>query len=372
MPLYAAKRPSLAGEGAKGRPGEDVIGKSHSSSTVFWDSELPGFGVRVYPTGSRFYVAQTRARGRPAKRVTLGRHGVITAEEARRRAAHVIAQVKSGGEPAELVSKAKGPAVGELAQAWLEEHVAVRWKPRTARMYRLIVERHILPALAVDHAKTADLHHALRATPVMANHVIDTLSRIWNAAVDRGRLPEGVINPCRLVARNRERRRERFLSTKEFRRLGRTLTEAETRKGVSVHAVAAIRLLVLTGCRKSEILSLRWKDVDLVAGELKLTDSKTGPRCVSLSPDAAEVLAKAPRVAGNPWVIPGKVPGKHMRNLSDPWEIIRERAGLRDVRLHDLRPLLRLARDSVREAALEVSESIAADVLKGYPGASSP
>ena len=376
--------------------------------TVYWDKDMPGFGVRVYPTGSRFYVAQTRARGRPAKRVTLGRHGVITAEEARRRAALVIAQVKSGGEPAELVSKAKGPTVGELAQAWLEEHVAVRWKPRTARMYRLIVERHILPALgrtpalAVDHAKTADLHHALRATPVMANHVIDTLSRIWNAAVDRGRLPEGVINPCRLVARNRERRRERFLSTEEFRRLGRTLSEAETRKGVSVHAVAAIRLLVLTGCRKSEILSLRWEDVDLVAGELKLTDSKTGPRCVPLSPEAAEVLANAPRVAGNPWVIPGKVPGEHMRNLNDPWEIIRKRAGLREVRLHDLRhsyasralalgeslPAIgkllgharvettsryaHPARDSVREAALEVSESIAADVLKGYPGASSP
>lgn len=377
--------------------------------TVYWDKDLPCFGVRVYPTGSKFYVAQTRAGGRPAKRVTLGRHGVITAEEARRRAALVITRVKAGGEPAEPVHKARGPTVGELAQAWLEEHVAVHWKPKTAEMYRLIVERHIMPALGrmpallVDHAKAADLHHALRATPVMANHVIDTLSRIWNAAVERGRLPEGVaINPCRLVARNRERRRERFLSTEEFRRLGRALTEAGTRKGVSVHAVAAIRLLVLTGCRKSEILSLRWEDVDLAAGELRLADSKTGARCVSLSPEAAEVLANVPRVVGNPWVIPGKVPGKHMRNLSDPWEIIRERAGLRDVRLHDLRhsfasralalgeslPAIgkllgharvettaryaHPARDSVKEAALLVSESIASDVLSGYTGALPP
>ena len=376
--------------------------------TVYWDSELPGFGVRIYPTGSRVYVAQTRAGGRPAKRVTLGRHGVITAEEARKRAALFIARVKTGEEPlAEPVRKACGPAVGELARAWLEEHVAVRCKPKTAQSYRLIVERHILPALGktpalgVDHAKVADLHHALRATPVMANQAVDTLSRIWNAAVERGLLPEGAVNPCRLVTRNRERRRERFLSAEEFRRLGRALTEAGSRKGVSVHAVVAIRLLVLTGCRKSEILALRWEDVDLEAGELTLTDSKTGPRRVSLSPEAAKVLEEVPRLPGNPWVIPGRVAGERMRNLNDPWEIIRERAGLEDVRLHDLRhsfasralalgeslPAIgkllgharvettaryaHPARDSLREAALLVSESIAADVLSDYPGTSS-
>jgi len=370
--------------------------------TVFWDRDLPGFGVRVYPTGSRFYVAQTRAGGRPAKRVTLGRHGVITAEEARRRAASFIARVKAGGEAAaEPAAKAGGPAVGELARAWLEEHVAVRCKPGTVRMYRLVVEKHLLPALggtpalALDHAKVADLHHALRATPVMANQAVDVLSRIWNAAVERGRLPGGAGNPCRLLGRNRARGRERFLSAEEFRRLGRALSE---RKGVSVHAAAAVRLLALTGCRKSEILALRWEDVDLEAGEFMLTDSKTGPRSVPLSPEAAEVLANVPRLAGNPWVIPGRGPGERMRNLNDPWRIIRERAGLRGVRLHDLRhsfasralalgeslPAIgkllgharvettaryaHPARDSVREAALKVSESIAADVLKDYPG----
>ena len=171
------------------------------------------------------------------------------------------------------------------------------------------------------------------------------------------------------------------------------LAEAQTRKGVSVHAVAAIRLLLLTGCRKGEILNLRWDEVDLEANELRLPDTKTGPRSISLSPEAAGVLAAIPRVPDNPFVIPGKVKGRPMRNLNDPWEIVCERAGLTDMRIHDCRhsyasralalgeslPMIgrllghtqvettaryaHLARDSVHEAAVRVSDSIAADIL---------
>ncbi len=116
--------------------------------TVFWDSELMGFGVRVYPSGSKYYVVQTRAGGAPAKRVTVGRHGVITAEEARRRAALIIARIKAGEEPVPepmALRLADGPTVGELAVRYLDEHVAVRCKPKTVAMYRLIIEKHIVP-----------------------------------------------------------------------------------------------------------------------------------------------------------------------------------------------------------------------------------
>ena len=346
-------------------------------------------------------MVQTRAGGAAAKRVTIGRHGVVTAEEARRRAALVIARIKAGEDPVAeplAVRQAGGPSVGELAARYLEEHVAVRCKPKTEATYRLIVAKHILPrlgrrpALAVGHRDVTELHHALCATPVMANQVVDTLSRIYNLAEDRGQIPE-MSNPCRQVAKNRERKRERFLTEEEFRRLGRVLDEAETCKGVSVHAVAAIRLLLLTGCRKGEILNLRWSEVDLAAGELNLPDSKTGPRTIVLSAEAAAVLARIPRLPDNPFVIPGKIGGRAMRNLNDPWEIVCARAGLEDMRLHDCRhsyasralalgeslPMIgrllghtqvettaryaHLAKDSMYESAVRVSESIAADIL---------
>ncbi|MCY3981614.1 MAG: tyrosine-type recombinase/integrase [Alphaproteobacteria bacterium] len=376
-----------------------------SKDTVFWDSELAGFGLRVYPSGSKYYVAQTRAGGRAAKRVTVGRHGVLTAEEARRRAALIIARIKAGETPvAEPLANApvEGPTVGALARQWLEEHVAVHCKPSTARTYRLIVEKHILPALgaaparALDHARVAALHHALCATPSMANRTVDVLSRLWNAAEDRGLLAEAS-NPCRLLVKNRERPRERFLSEEEFRRLGRVLAEAGGRKGVSVHAVAAIRLLLLTGCRRNEILMLRWKEVDLEARELRLEETKTGARTVALSPEAVAVLAAIPRVAGNPHVIPGRRLGAPLRNLNDPWKIVCRRASIENMRLHDCRhsfasralalgeglPAIgrllghsqvettaryaHLAQDSVREAAKRISDSIAADILSDWP-----
>ncbi len=294
--------------------------------TVFWDSELSGFGVRVYPSGSKYYVVQTRAGGRAAKRVTVGRHGVVTAEEARRRAALIIARIKAGEEPVPEPMSARlagGPTVAELARAYLEEHVAVRCKPKTVEMYGQAVRKHILPALgrmpalAVGHVHVSELHHKLRDTPFMANRVVDVLSRIYNAAGDRGLIPEAA-NPCRLVVKYRERARDRFLTGEGFRRLGRVLDEAETCKGVSVHAVAAIRLLLLTGCRKNEILSLRWDEVDLKANELRLPDTKTGPRAVSLAPTAVRVLQRILRLPDIPWVISYKIEGRPIRNQNDP------------------------------------------------------
>ena len=380
-----------------------------AKDTVFWDSELVGFGVRVYASGSKYYVVQTRAGGAAAKRVTVGRHGVLTAEEARRRAALIIARIKAGEEPVPepmALRLADGPTVGELTARYLEEHVAVRCKPKTVSLYRLIADKYLLPelgklpALAVGQTHVAELHYKLRETPYMANLVVDILSRMFNMAEAWGMVPEGT-NPCRFQVKYKQRRRERFLTEAEFRRLGRVLSEAETCPGVSVHAVAALRLLMLTGCRRNEILTLRWDEVDLEANELRLSDSKTGPRTTSLSPDAARVLAELPRVPDNSWVIPGRIKGTYMRNVNDPWKIIRARAGLEDVRIHDLRhsfasralalgeslPMIgkllghtqvettaryaHLARDSVQESAARIADSIAADILGGRyrPGA---
>ena len=375
--------------------------------TIFWDRELLGFGVRVYPSGAKVYVVQTRGEGR-SRRVTLGRHGALTADEARRRAARIIARIKSWDEPAPI-----GPAgvvtVGELAGRYLEEHVAVRCKPRTRVLYEAVVRRHLLPALGeipvadVRREQVAELHFGLRAKPYAANRAVNLLAQILDAAVERGLRPAGSANPCRTVERFRERNHERFLSEEEFRRLGRVLEEAAGGGGgASPAAVAAIRLLVLTGCRRSEVLGLRWDHVDLGAGELRLPDSKTGARTVPLSPAAAEVIADIPRSPGNPWVIPGRNAGAPLRNLQYPWEILRSRAGLEDVRIHDLRhsfasralalgeglPVIgellghrrvrttaryaHLALDAVKTSASRVAASIESDVRDANPHRAAP
>ena len=367
--------------------------------TVFWDRELTGFGVRVYPSGSKYYVVQTRGPEGP-RRITVGRHGVITADQARRRAALMIARIKAGEEPIPepmVASRKTGPTVAEVAERYLDEHVAVRCKPRTAEAYSSVIRRHIVPMFgdmslaAVGRKHVTDLHYALRDVPSTANRSVAVLSRLFAMGEAWGLLPEGA-NPCRYVVKYRERPRERFLTEEELRRLGRVLREAKDEGGASMYAVAAIRLLLLTGCRRNEILTLRWADVDLDGGELRLADSKTGARSVCLCPTAVKVLADLPRVRGNPWVIVGRKRGTHMRDLSDAWETVRKRADLEGVRLHDLRhsyasralalgeslPVIgkllghtqvettaryaHLARDSVRESAARIAASIRADL----------
>ena len=362
--------------------------------TVFWDKDLTGFGVRVYPTGSKVYIAQARGPEGP-RRVTVGRHGVIHSEEARRRAALLIARIKAGGEAAPVRS-AGGPTVAELAGRYMAEHVEVRCKPRTAAAVRAALRAHILPALgkiplaSLEGAQVAALHRGLHETPAAANAALRVLSSMFEAAGDWGLLPEGT-NPCRAIVKYPVRRRERFLTEAEFERLGLALDALEAEGGA--YAVAAIRLLMLTGCRKSEVLGLRWEDVALGESELRLADSKTGARVVSLPPAAAGLLAALPCLPGNPWVFPGRKPGARLNGLDHVWRKVLARAELDDVRIHDLRhsyasralalgeglsviaKLLghshiqttaryaHLARDTVREAAERVAASIAADIL---------
>ena len=377
-----------------------AVGKLRvEKDTVFWDRELTGFGVRVYPTGSKVYIAQARGPEGP-KRVAVGRHGVIGAEQARQRAALIIARIKAGEEAVpEPMKPTGGPTVVEVAARYLTEYVEVRCKPSTAAATRSVLDKHIVPALgklplaAVERAQVAELHQRLYETPAVANMAVRILSAMYKLACEWGIVPEGLSNPCRSIMKYPEHKRERFLTDEEFIRLGEALDEVEAGGGASAPAVAAIRLLTLTGCRRNEILSLRWEDVALDENELKLPDTKTGARAVPLPPPAVELLAGLPREPGNPWVIPGRKPGTRLQNLDDAWRAVRARAGLEGVRIHDLRhsyasralalgeslPMIgrllghrqiettaryaHLARDSAQEAAERVAASIAADIL---------
>ena len=305
---------------------------------VFWDRDLAGFGVRVHPTGRKAYVVQTRGPGGP-KRVTLGRHGELSTAEARKRAVPVIDRIKRGENPE---PKPPEPAltVADLADRFMRVHVETHLKPSTIASYRYLFKKHILPALGgmeierVGRAQVSALHHSLRGTPGAANRAVGVLSGMFSLAETWELLPPGK-NPCRAVRPYKMRRRERFLTDEEFRRLGGALKDADG--SVWPPALAAIRLLMLTGCRRSEILNLRWDDVDHTAGELRLRDAKTGPRMVPLTTPALRVLDGIARSEGNPWVFPGRNGASRPLNLTAYWERIRARAGLDDARIHDLR-----------------------------------
>lgn len=309
---------------------------------VVWDDDLKGFGVRVHPTGRKVYIVKARYRGKPVK-VTIGPHGTVTAAAARTRAAEILTGARAGQDPAGWNDRNdRAPTMRELGKRFLGEYVPSHCKPSTAEEYRRSVELFINPRIGklrvpdVRRSDIAALHHGLRATPYQANRTLGVLSKIFNLAELWNLRPDGS-NPCRHVKRFREEKRERFLSDEEYRRLGAVLKEIELDGSETAAAVAAFRLLMLTGCRLSEIQKLRWEHVALDRGELRLPESKTGAKVVHLGDAAIAVLRGIDRGDGNPWVIAGRKPGSHLTDLQHPWRRIRARAGLDDVRIHDLR-----------------------------------
>ena len=367
----------------------------NGKDAVFWDPDLAGFGVRVYPSCKKVFVVQTRAFGR-SKRVTLDTYGKLTPEQARKNAAAVIARIKKG-QPLVPPEPAPVPSVAELAERYQREYVEMHCKPATVSHYGLMLRKHIVPALGehlvaeVEHKDILSFHNGLHHMPTVANRAVDILVKMFNLADAWGWRPAGT-NPCRGVSRFKVEKHERFLIREELYRLGQALRAAPAERLASTHAAAAIRLLVLTGCRRNEILGLRWDDLNFENGEMRLRDSKTGARMVPLPPKSAEVFAGLSRTPDHPWVFPGRKKGTRLVNLNDSWDRVRKRAGLDGVRLHDLRhtyasralalgeslPMIgdllghrkvnttaryaHLARDSVRDSSAKVAADIGARI----------
>ncbi|MFY8093267.1 MAG: tyrosine-type recombinase/integrase [Niveispirillum sp.] len=319
-----------------------------------WDEEIPGFGVRVLRTGKKSYVIQYRAGGR-TRRYSFSQHGVMTPDEARRQARELLVSVDKGENPSEEARTQRfAPTMGSLCDRFMEEHVQHRCKPSTQGEYRRAVELFIKPEIGshkvqdVTRADIARLHHKGRDTPYQANRTLGVLSKLFNLAEVWNLRPDGS-NPCRHVKKYREEKRERFLSADELNRLSMALNDAEREGSEGVYFIAAIRLLILTGCRLGEIQTLKWSYAR--PGYLALPDSKTGAKKVYLGEAAMEVLDATPRLPGNPYVICGSVEGQHLQDLQKPWRRLRQRAGLPDLRIHDLR-------HSFASAAVGMGESL--------------
>ncbi len=295
------------------------------------DTELKGFGVRVLPSGGKRYFIHSQHEGRRVWK-TVGDAGSIGLDEAHRRATELLAAIRRDGAPA-LPEDRLFEAVAEEVFDRYGRH----WKPGTMKVNRKYLRSTILPRFAgtdiadITRQDVQNWFASLRATPVTADRSAPILSVIMRQAEIYGYRPEGS-NPCAGIRRYRRKGRERFLSEPELRRLGLVLDSHEARHP---REAAFVRLLLLTGCRASEIATLLWSDYR--EGCLFLRDGKTGPRTVWLSTPARAVLDGLPREGK--WVFPSpRRPGPlSLTTFETFWRRLREEAGLAQVRLHDCR-----------------------------------
>ncbi|HXP73661.1 MAG TPA: tyrosine-type recombinase/integrase [Stellaceae bacterium] len=324
------------------------------------DGALKGFGLRVKSTGAASYFVQYRNEQGRTRRLVLGRVGELTPDEARELAADKLGQVRKGGDPsADRHAARKSMTVTELADLYLRDGPAEKPNKKLSSWVtdRSNIERHIVPLLGRKLAKgltpadvarfQTDIAKGKSATDIktgfrgraiveggkgIAARTLAVLAAMLQFGVARGALET---NPAKGVRPFKGEKKVRFLSESEVSRLADTLNALRAERMVSPAALAAIRLLLLTGCRKGEILTLKWEYIDFDRGCLNLPDSKTGAKTVPLAAAALELLAEIPQVSS--WVIPAASGTGHFVGLQKAWKRVRTRAGFPDLRLHDLR-----------------------------------
>ncbi len=330
---------------------------------IVWDRDLKGFGLRVETTGVKSFLVRYRAGGgrrAPRRQMSIGRFGAITVEQARTQARGILGDVAQGEDPAGERARARRVmTVTELCALYMQEGVSTK-KESTLKVDRGRIDRHIVPLLGnrqitdimradvekfmkdVAEGKTAKIAKTkLRGKAVVrggrgtATRTVGLLGGIFTFAVSRDFL---IQNPVRGIKRYADKRNEKYLSLDELRTLGSILTELEN-EGASPTGIACLRLLALTGARKSEIVKLRWDEVDPGTGCLRLRDSKTGAKIIPLGQAALSLIASQPKTDGSIWVFPsmktrGETPFAGVEKI---WKKVREKSGMPTIRIHDLR-----------------------------------
>jgi len=306
------------------------------------DANTPGLGVRIREGGAMTYVVRYKRHGRK-REMTLGGYRDLALKKAREMAQNVRTQVAEGRDPAaEKQRRLHAPTVGDVSDLFFDTE-AKDLRDSTLRNYRDYANHHILPALGsrkiedVTRADVNELRRALADTPTKANRVVSFLSRLCTLAMDEEVL---TVNPCARVKRYHEEAKERHLSEEEWRALAEALETEPNREVANL-----VRLLMLTGARKSEVLRAEWSQFDLDEERpvwLKPSSHTKQRRShrATLSQSAACLLRSMRSEADqhSPYLFPmPSDPSRHRADPKKPWTRIRERAGLADVRMHDLR-----------------------------------
>jgi integrase len=307
---------------------QKITADSTKSTDYRWDRDCPGFGVRVYASGRKSYVVSYQSNGK--KRIkSLGSCDVIELDTARKKAQRL--------KPDTIhATKINSIPMAELCQNYLERYAKIKkksWKNDESRIHR-----HIAPHLGkknaseITHNDVLFLHTEIGKTaPYQANRVVALISKIYNLA-QKWEIVNNY-NPARDIDFYREHKRARYITKNEMPRLLQAINCEQ-----NIYAGFAMWMYLLTGARKEEILSLRWADIDYCLNEMVLEDTKNGKtHYVPLSSAALSLLARIPRLEGNEYIFPGKLPGKHLINISKAWNRIKKAADVEDVRIHDLR-----------------------------------
>lgn len=308
------------------------------SRDVRWDGLIPGFGIRIYPSGRKTFVLSYRCNGRK-RLMSVGSYGVITLDEARDLARKASVNVASGIDPLDQRQLAiQGDSVADLCQAFMDRHAKPHkrsWKDDESRIRLYIVPAWgTLKASSLKRSDVARVHRKLgEQHPYAANRLLELISKMYELGRIWAVVADDHPNPARRIPKFKEEKRDRWITPQELPRLARAIDLEPNRP-----ARAALWLYLLTGLRKSELLPLRWSDIDEQRQEIRIGMTKSGrPHYVPLSAEAREILRSLPHDEGNPYVFQGTKPGRHLVNIDKPWRRVRAAAGIEDVRLHDLR-----------------------------------
>lgn len=329
----------------------DLTPTPKAAESWYWDTDLKGFGLKVTSSGRRVFYLKYRMPGdRSSRKLSIGTFGGLTVEQARAEARRFQAEVAKGEDPGRTRAGRREAATVAVALSQYLTEQGVRWKPRTREEYQRQAKAFVVPVIGqklvheVERGEVGSVLRKLRDRPVLANRVLAFLSGFFWWAIRSGLRPDER-NPCRFIPKHPETGRTRFLSGEELARLGAALREAERGSWTDEEgqplppapwqSIAAIRLLLFTGARKTEVLDLTWQNVDVERGHIHLPDTKTGESVRPLSGPALEVFRTLPPGDAGDRVLPGA--GGRRHDIKRTWNAIRREAQLEAIRIHDLR-----------------------------------